>query len=218
MKKLVLALLILATAFAQGQVYQLTSGEENMEVQHRILMDSEYIIETIYQIDPPKFILTRGGYYKKEGNQLVADLEFNSNFEKDSLAAFKWDKREWELQSSQAQVLDGKWLMGGRVKPEGEQRRDITRSRKTLKFLVDGYFQWTAYNTEGFKFFGSGGGAFTSKEGTYTEHIEYFSRDNNKAGMSLSFEYNRKGNDWYHKGKSSKGQPMHEIWTQRPAK
>ena len=108
--------------------------------------------------------------------------------------------------------------MGGRVKPEGEQRRDITRSRKTLKFLVDGYFQWTAYNTEGFKFFGSGGGAFTSKEGTYTEHIEYFSRDNNKVGMSLSFEFNRNGNDWYHKGKSSKGQPMHEIWTQRPAK
>ena len=158
MKKLVLALLILATAFAQGQVYQFTSGEENMEVQHRILMDSEYIIETTYQIDPPKFILTRGGYYKKEGNQLVADLEFNSNFEKDSLDVFKWDKREWEQQTNHEQVLDGKWLMGGRVKPEGEQRRDITRSRKTLKFLVDGYFQWTAYNTEGFKFFGSGGG------------------------------------------------------------
>ena len=218
MKKLVLALLILATAFAQGQVYQFTSGEENMEVQHRILMDSEYIIETTYQIDPPKFILTRGGYYKKEGNQLVADLEFNSNFEKDSLDVFKWDKREWEQQTNYEQVLDGKWLMGGRVKPEGEQRRDITRSRKTLKFLVDGYFQWTAYNTEGFKFFGSGGGAFTSKEGTYTEHIEYFSRDNNKVGMSLSFEFNRNGNDWYHKGKSSKGQPMHEIWTQRSAK
>ena len=218
MKKLVLALLILATAFAQGQVYQFTSGEENMVVQHRILMDSEYIIETTYQIDPPKFILTRGGYYKKEGNQLVADLEFNSNFEKDSLDVFKWDKREWEQQTNHEQVLDGKWLMGGRVKPEGEQRRDITRSRKTLKFLVDGYFQWTAYNTEGFKFFGSGGGVFTSKEGTYTEHIEYFSRDNNKVGMSLSFEYNRKGNDWYHKGKSSKGQPMHEIWTQRSAK
>ena len=61
-------------------------------------------------------------------------------------------------QKEKASGVDGKWLMAGRVKPEGEQRRDISRSRKTMKFLIDGFFQWTAFNTETFQFFGSGGG------------------------------------------------------------
>ena len=48
--------------------------------------------------------------------------------------------------------------MAGRVKPEGEQRRDLTRSRKTMKFLLDGYFQWTAFDTASMAFKGAGGG------------------------------------------------------------
>ena len=216
MKQTTTALLLLMVVFAQAQVYEFTSQGADVEVHHRILMDAEYIIETLYTKEPPAFILTRGGYYTKEGNQLVAALEFNSNFEQDSLKSFQWRKTNWIQQAPKEQALDGKWLMAGRVKAEGEQRRDISRSRKTQKFLVDGYFQWTAFNTEGLQFFGSGGGAFSSEDGSYTEQIAYFSRDNSKAGVSLSFEYEIKGADWYHKGKSSKGQPMHEIWTQRP--
>lgn len=84
-----------------------------------------------------------------------------------------------------------------------------------MKFLVDGYFQWIAFNTESLAFFGSGGGTYSATEGTYTEQIEYFSRDNSRVGMALSFQYDQKGKDWYHKGKSSKGNPMHEIWSSR---
>ena len=68
-----------------------------------------------------------------------------------------------------------------------------------------------------FNFFGSGGGDYTAENGAYVEQIEYFSRDNNRVGAKLSFEYLRKEKDWYHKGFSSKGASLHEIWTLRPS-
>ena len=70
-------------------------------------------------------------------------------------------------------------------------------------------------NTETFKFFGTGGGFYTAEKGIYTENIEFFSRNNNSVGRKLPFSYEVKDSDWYHKGKSSKGKPMHEIWTKR---
>lgn len=216
MKKIILVLGLVSMLFVQGQVYEFESTENDKVLQHRILMDDNYIIETIYQEKPSVFLLTRGGFYQKEGATIKSDFEFNSNYEKDQLKSYSWDSSSWKANENLNQALDGKWLMAGRVKPEGEQRRDITRSRKTMKFLIDGYFQWTAFNTETFQFFGSGGGYYKAIEGTYVEEIGYFSRDNSRAGASLSFEYDRKGKDWYHKGLSSKGKPLHEIWTLRP--
>ena len=105
--------------------------------------------------------------------------------------------------------------MGGRVTKEGEKRRDLNKPRKTMKFLLDGYFQWTAFNTETFKFSGSGGGSYEIEESDYIEKIEFFSRDNSKVGIKLKFNFVQKSDDWYHKGFSSKGSPMHEIWTKR---
>ena len=201
----------------QGQVFEFESSEGNQVYNHRILMDDSYVIEAIYESNPPVFILTRGGYYQKQGKTVFASLEFNSNFEKDQFKTFQWDSSNWKAKNKQRQVLDGKWLMAGRVKSEGEQRRDITRSRKTMKFLIDGCFQWTAFNTETFQFFGSGGGEYTAENGAYVEQIEYFSRDNSRVGAKLSFEYLRKEKDWYHKGFSSKGASLHEIWTLRPS-
>lgn len=216
MKNTGIVLLFFGIASLQAQVFEFTSDRMGTPTHHRILMDKEYIIETVYQIDPAVFITTRGGYYKKDGNRIQSDLEFNSNFENDALKTAQWDSSQWIQKKSQEQVLDGKWLMAGRVKTEGEQRRDINRSRKTQKFLIDGHFQWTAFNTETFQFFGSGGGTYTAHAGAYVEQIDYFSRDNSRAGAALSFEYDLRGKDWYHKGRSSKGQPLHEIWTQRP--
>ena len=105
--------------------------------------------------------------------------------------------------------------MAGRINGEEERRRDTNRPRKTMKILLGGYFQWTAYDTERFSFYGAGGGTYRATAGTYTETIDYFSRDNNKVGISLGFEYEKKGVDWYHKGFSSRGDPLHEIWTFR---
>jgi hypothetical protein len=62
---------------------------------------------------------------------------------------------------------------------------------------------------------GTGGGTYTTADGTYTENIEFFSRDDSKAGLSLNFNYELIDGNWNHTGLSSKGKPIHEIWSIR---
>ena len=50
---------------------------------------------------------------------------------------------------------------------------------------------------------------------TYTEVIQFFSRDDSRVGAELDFQYERQGNDWHHQGKNSRGEPMYEIWALR---
>lgn len=40
-----------------------------------------------------------------------------------------------------------------------------------------------------------------------------FSRYNSRVGAELSFEFAVKNGDWHHSGKSSKGDPIYEIWS-----
>lgn len=208
--------LFLGSFGLSAQVYSFSEIKEGRQIEHRIFMDNHYLIETQFASDPPEFISTRGGFYTTKDMTFSVSFEFNSNFEADGLKAMTLNKEAtWEKVSKNLQPLDGKWLMAGRVSEEGIRRRDLTRPRKTMKFLKDGYFQWTAFNTATFQFFGSGGGTYTAKDGNYTERIEYFSRDNSKTGISLSFEFDQKGEDWFHKGFSSKGDPMHEVWSAR---
>jgi hypothetical protein len=51
-----------------------------------------------------------------------------------------------------------------------------------------------------------------TRDGLYIEKIEFFSRDNSRVGQHLSFDYKLVNGDWVHKGLSSKGQPIHEVW------
>ena len=147
----------------------------------------------------------------------MVSLEFNSKFEQDGMKQMKLQStiEKWNKISKPQLELDGKWLMAGRVSKNKEQRKDITRPRKTMKFLKDGFFQWIAFNTETFQFFGSGGGYYSAEEERYTEYIEYFSRNNTSVGRVLPFEYSTSGIDWHHQGFSSKGDPIHEIWSTR---
>tara|TARA_B100001059_G_C17839143_1_gene590659 strand:- start:2994 stop:3659 length:666 start_codon:yes stop_codon:yes gene_type:complete len=199
-----------------GQVYSFATQENGQQIEHRILMDKEYFVETQFTSNPNQFIKTLGGFYQKKGNDLMVALEFNSNFSNDSLKHIMINNQnQWEKISKNSLPLQGKWLMAGRVNGNQERRRDVNRPRKTMKILVDGYFQWIAFNTASFSFHGTGGGSYAAAEITYTETIDYFSRDNNKVGISLGFDYIKKGMDWHHKGFSSKGDPLHEIWTYR---
>jgi hypothetical protein len=200
-----------------SQVYTFKSQDNGTVITHRILMDEEYFVETQYIEEPPQFLLTRGGFYELKDKQFMVNLEFNSKFEQDGMKQMNIESsvKTWDKISKPQLELDGKWLMGGRVSNNKEQRRDITRPRKTMKFLKDGFFQWMAFNTETFQFFGSGGGYYSAEEERYTEHIEYFSRNNTSVGRVLPFEYFISGIDWHHQGFSSKGDPIHEIWSAR---
>ena len=62
---------------------------------------------------------------------------------------------------------------------------------------------------------GTGGGTYSTVNGKYKENIEFFSRDDSKSGLKLEFDYEIIDGDWNHKGFSSKGDPLHEIWEKR---
>jgi len=216
MKSLFFTFFFLILFGLKAQVFSFQTNENQKGITHRILMDQNYFVETQFVSDPPEFILTRGGFYNQSGEEFMVDFEFNSNFEKDGLKQMKIEKtKKWKKISNSPMDLNGKWLMAGRMTDQGERRRDTSAPRKTMKFLWDGYFQWIAFNTETFEFFGSGGGFYTAENGKYTEHIEYFSRDNSRVGAVLPFDYSLKDSDWHHQGFSSKGDPMHEIWSIR---
>jgi hypothetical protein len=87
--------------------------------------------------------------------------------------------------------------------------------RRTMKILSGTRFQWVAYNVETKEFSGTGGGTYTTENGKYTEHILFFSRDNTRVGTSLQFDFSLEEGKWHHKGLSSKGEYIHEIWTKR---
>ena len=215
MKKIILNLTIIiftVTTYSQSDVY---SYSENGII-NRIIIDNNYLVMTSYKVDSNKFIKTIGGFYNKEGNRFNMSLEFNSNFKNDSISKIEIEKKaNWKKISLKKNDLQGKWLMVGRVRNGNEQRRNLDRPRKTMKFLISGYFQWIAFNTETFQFSGSGGGKYTTKDGKYIESIEYFSRDDSKVGLNLEFDYELINKEWNHKGFSSKGDPLHEIWVVR---
>lgn len=212
----------------EPNVYRSINKTDSTSI-HQLLLDNEYIVLTEFQESPPKFIKTLGGFYTIKDNALQVELEFNSNYEADSLKILPIpftiekgkliltldSKKEFAASQPSSQELDGKWLMAGRMVDNAEQRRDTTGPRKTMKFLNNGHFQWIAFHTETMAFSGTGGGVFTSKDGVYIENIEFFSRDASRVGAKLDFKYDLKSSDWHHMGKSSKGDPLHEIWAKR---
>ena len=215
MKKMILILILIASTisiYSQDEVYSYIEKD----LVNRIIIDKNYFIMTSYKFNSNEFIKTIGGFYEKKGKRYIIELEFNSNFKNDSLSKFEINKKSnWKKISLNENDLQGKWLMVGRIRNGKEERRNLDRPRKTMKFLINGYFQWIAFNTETFQFSGSGGGKYSTKDGTYTEKIEYFSRDNSRVGAKLKFDYELKNEEWNHIGFSSKGDPMHELWVKR---
>lgn len=211
-------------------VYLGADGEKQNEF-HEIKINMNYFIYSKYT--PVEvgvgFISTTGGYYTSTADSLIVDLEFNSNYERDSISQMRYG---YSLNGDtlvlstpetlvlipaqgEKQDLDGTWLFATRGPDTGQERRGNESPRKTLKYLQDGYFQWIAYNTETMKFSGTGGGRYTANDGTYSETILYFSRDNSRVGVILNFNYDLQGKDWNHRGKNSRGEPMFEIWSRR---
>ena len=219
MKNIILIITVLLfcnISLSQDEVYSYEDQNGNNTIINRIIKDNNYFILTSYERNSNKFLKTIGGFYKKEGNKYIIDLEFNSNYKNDSISKVEMNyQNSWEKISLKENDLQGKWLMLGRVRDGKRQLRNLQRPRKTMKVLINGYFQWIAFNSETFQFSGSGGGKYLTVNGKYIEQIEYFSRDNTRVGVSLDFDYIIKNEEWNHKGYSSKGDPMHEIWIKR---
>ncbi len=222
------------TAIMSAQIRPAVYISDAGNIRHELKIDDDYMVYTEYQQSPPKFIKTLGGFSRVEeaaGKRLVVLLEFNSDYEKDSLRMLSipmeidgknlvldWTSRLTFVPlpiPKKLQDLHGAWLFATRGPDEGQERRGDKNPRKTLKFLQNGRFQWIAYNTDTFEFFGTGGGSFSSEDGKYVENIDFFSRDDSRVGATLEFDYELKDGDWHHTGKNSKGEPLYEIWAPR---
>lgn len=190
----------------------------NDGIVHRVYMTKDYLIETAFAPNTGDFAFTRGGFYTVKDQKLIVSLEFNSNFPNDNLREVVFeDRSQWIVWEPIYTDIENYWQFSGRVNLEGqEQRRDLKLPRKTIKILEDGFFQWIAFNTETMEFSGTGGGKYMANNGVYREFIQYFSRDKSRVGAELSFDYELTNGEWHHKGFSSKGDPLHEIWVPRP--
>lgn len=191
-----------------------------------IVTDDHFSI-TYYKSEPAEFLLTGGGKWEltNSGKAEVLwefhtqnkaavgkneEVSLNVQGNELSFGEEKWTK----VDSGKPGKLSGAWLITGREQ-NGEMSTMTPGARKTMKILSGTKFQWIAYNSETGEFMGTGGGSYTTEGGTYTENIEFFSRDNSRVGASLGFEFELKDGKWHHSGKSSKGDPIYEIWSTR---
>lgn len=192
----------------------------------RIYQDG-YFAEGAKKTGSNEFLWAQGGEY--EANDYTETLDFHTknpeivgedldpalNF-MDGNDKIKIDNVKevqiWERISKENNDLDGNWVITGR-KRGGELNKMTPGDRRTIKILGGDRFQWVAFNSATSEFFGTGGGTYSSNNGKYTENIEFFSRDNERVGASLEFEYELKDDEWHHSGNSSKGDPIYEIWS-----
>lgn len=205
-----------------------TSDEGDPLKTVRIFVEG-YQVSTIFHDITGSFIKTHGGSWSLEGNVLTEKIEFDTNNPErvgtEISYKVKSADNEFEIGETQQKftrvddgipgALEGAWLMSGRLVDDQPQIRDTSGPRKTMKILSGTRFQWIAYNTETKQFMGTGGGTYTTLNGDYTETIEFFSRDDSRVGMSLKFNYELVDGLWHHSGFSSKGDPIHEIWSLR---
>ena len=142
------------------------------------------------------------------------DKTYSLTIKNDTLTLLSSDNNTqvWERISNREDELSGNWVITGR-KRDGELNKMTPGARRTIKILGGGRFQWVAFNSETKEFSGSGGGTYTAENGKYVENIEFFSRDDNRVGAHLEFNFEVQDGDWHHSGKSSKGDPIHEIWS-----
>jgi hypothetical protein len=217
---------------AQDASINLVGAWQRGPEENRIVwINSEkYFAAIVYNVKENKFLGTCGGTWKVEGNTFVEVHEFNTMKPEligkelrntigmtDGKLVFKMKEgnEEWtRIDDGSPGKLAGAWLITGRVN-NGEINRRTPGPRKTMKILSGTRFQWIAYNSETKEFSGTGAGTYTTENGKYVESIDVFSRDNSRVGMKLEFEYSLVDGEWHHKGTSSKGEPLNEIWTKR---
>ena len=223
MRNFIITILLLASSFITIYAQNITGAyiAKNDNDTHLLLFVDGYVTKSVYNKDSYKN--TQGGTYKVQAGKLIVQCEFDDKNPANVGAShqsplqikpsvIELEGVSFQKQANKSQALDGLWRITGRKvndKIQTIQRGD----RKTIKILVDGYFQWIAINPAEKGFFGTGGGKYVFNEDKYQENILFFSRDNSRVGASLNFDGKIDNKDWHHTGKSSKGDPIFEIWS-----
>ena len=196
--------------------------------EHLLQFVDGYNTHSIYSRAEKKFIETRGGTYSTNGNKLTVDIEFDSRNKQQTGQSLVYNflvegdeltieangkKTAYKKLDGGGAPLTGAWHITSQMREGNVVPIHRTGTRKTLKILSGTRFQWAAIDTGTKEFFGTGGGTYQFSNGKYTEHIEFFSKDSNRIGATLSFEGKLENGEWHHSGLSSKGETIYEIWS-----
>lgn len=197
-------------------------------VERVMIITPEYWVQTSYDQAGRRFVHTFGGTYSAHGEITRGTVQFDSGNPQGVGESFTVDVQSngaeltiiqednsaetWTRIDGGEGALAGVWRISGRH-VDGAFTAMPLRARRTLKILSGTRFQWVAMNLETGEFSGTGGGTYTLRDGKYVENIEFFSRDPNRVGASLEFEAEVSGDTWQHRGVSSAGAPIHEVWT-----
>lgn len=196
-------------------------------IEQSLIIADGYGMLTRYDKVNKKYIHSFGGPLTATNKQITLKVEFNSSdqsavgktltfpysIRKNTLSsAIGGADAQWQRMDDGKGPLAGNWRITQR-RQDGQMAQLPLRARRTLKLLTGTRFQWAAINIETGEFSGTGGGTYTFKNGKYTEHIEFFSRDNSRVGASLTFDGKVENGDWIHSGLSSRGDPIYEIWS-----
>lgn len=193
-----------------------------------MIVAGKFFSVAVYNIQDKTYTGTYGGTWHVKNDQFIETHEFNTlkpeligveqktgvKIQKDKLS-FTRGAEFSRIDNGTPGALAGAWLITGRVTENGIQKM-TPGARRTMKILSGTRFQWIAYNVETKEFFGTGGGNYSTLNGKYTETIDVFSRDNNRVGAKLEFDFSLNDiGDWRHSGRSSKGDPIDEVWSKR---
>ncbi len=196
-----------------------------------MIVANDFVSMAAYNEESGAFIATLGGRWTSDADNFKLTYEYDSSDSTQvgttvempytltgSVLVFNQDKVWTRVDDNSPGALPGAWEIIGRKRDGVMQDLSARRAspRKTMKILSGSRFQWIAFDIEKKKFLATGGGSYTTNEnGLYVENITFFSRDASRAGSSLSFDYMLFKKDWIHKGLSSKGKPIHEVWSLR---
>lgn len=196
--------------------------------QQVLIFADGYFTHTSYNIAAKKFHSTLGGPYTINSNQLAALVEFDTQNKAAvgdslkhliSLSGNKLTLHSGANKTTFSRIdagiadLAGVWKISARKQGDNVVAIHQTGTRKTIKILSGTRFQWAAIDPGKQEFSGTGGGTYTFEKGKYTEKIEFFSRDSSRVGAMLNFDGSLQNGDWHHSGKSSKGDPIYEVWS-----
>jgi hypothetical protein len=193
-----------------------------------ILFTDGYFSQTGYANQGRTFLFTKGGPYQQNNGAIQVKLEYDTresgnvgtNYLVPIVAGAKelntqinGRKQAWQILDDGTGPLAGAWHITQRMQEGKLQTIHQTGTRKTIKLLTGSQFQWVAIDPGVRGFYGTGGGNYTFRDGKYSEHIAFFSRDSSRVGASLQFNGKVENSDWHHSGKSSKGDDIYEVWS-----
>jgi len=196
------------------------------------IISGGHFVFAFYNDDTQQFYSAGGGTYSYANGRYSEHIEFhtiNPNLAGKSVHfSAKFEDNKWyhtgeidgePLKEVFERIDEGKgkdhigaWEIF-RLSNDGGKMVGQDKGLRTIKLLSGTRFQWATWDDKKGEFIGTGGGTYETKEGYYTENIEFFSRDSLRVGQEITFGCDIKGDTWHHEEfAGSRGAQINEIW------